>query len=214
MAYLTFERAGREPCRHELTRPLVIGRSAECDVFVPDPCLSRRHCVIEPADQAWTAWAVRDLESLNGTRVGAMYVNERILSDGDEVTVGDVRITFHAAGFVSNRPAVPEPLPAVDTSPTAMLPEDYAGPRPIPRAVMGVQPLMDDEEDGELAPLSDTEAMQRIHRAKTVETSVDWPKMIDEPDVRPEHRHNMGIVAGLVASAAALGTATAWVLSH
>jgi sigma-B regulation protein RsbU (phosphoserine phosphatase) len=77
------------PLRHER---LVIGRSRECDLILPDVLLSRHH-----AEIARTAdgWAVRDLGSRNGTRVnGERIAGERSLADGDTVVVAGWQLLF------------------------------------------------------------------------------------------------------------------------
>src|SRR4051812_16240880 len=48
-AYLTVVVDNREVQRRPLTGPITVGRSLECDLFLEDPLLSRRHCQLEPA---------------------------------------------------------------------------------------------------------------------------------------------------------------------
>jgi len=87
MAYIVVTQVGREPCRHELTRKVVIGRSSDCDIPIADQSLSRRHCSIETGRRG---------DEMGGRRPGklerhprrAMYVGQRVLQDGDEVTLG------------------------------------------------------------------------------------------------------------------------------
>lgn len=65
--------------------PLLIGRSPECDVYLPEQGVSRRHAQIE-----WRGDAVRlrDLGSTNGTFVNGVHVEEHLLEDGDRVQIG------------------------------------------------------------------------------------------------------------------------------
>jgi len=74
---------------------MLVGRSRECDLVLPDVLLSRRH-----AEFFHTArgWIVRDLGSMNGTRVNDERIeDERVLYDGDIVTVGGWRLVFSEA---------------------------------------------------------------------------------------------------------------------
>jgi DNA-binding NtrC family response regulator len=57
-------------------RPLVIGTSAECDLTVADPRMSRRHCELRLTARGV---ALRDLDSKNGVLVGEMPVSEGFL---------------------------------------------------------------------------------------------------------------------------------------
>lgn len=82
--------------RRELTGPLVIGRSPECDLPVRDIMLSRRHCLIERIGEAWV---VADLDSKNGTRVNGDPITRHVLHDLDLVRIGRTRIAFRDAPF-------------------------------------------------------------------------------------------------------------------
>jgi sigma-B regulation protein RsbU (phosphoserine phosphatase) len=77
------------PLRHER---LVIGRSRECDLILPDVLLSRHHAEI---GRTAAGWVVRDLGSRNGTRLnGERIAGERPLGDGDVVVVAGWQIIF------------------------------------------------------------------------------------------------------------------------
>src|SRR5207245_5232248 len=56
-----------------------------------DPTLSRKHAVVERTD---SGWAVRDLESRNGTFVNGKRVTAHALRHGDQMTVGASRAVF------------------------------------------------------------------------------------------------------------------------
>jgi hypothetical protein len=73
----------------------VIGRGENCDLRVADPGASRRHAELRRGE-AWVT--VRDLGSTNGTMVNGKRVEEADLDDGDEITIGETRFTFRAAG--------------------------------------------------------------------------------------------------------------------
>jgi hypothetical protein len=79
--------------RQELTqREVVIGRSRDCDVQVPDANVSRRHA--EVRQEGATYWLV-DLDSTNGTELNGQRTQRAKLSDGDKITVGSTDLVFH-----------------------------------------------------------------------------------------------------------------------
>ena len=69
----------------------LIGRAPDCDVFLDDVTVSRRHAeLLLDGDQ----YTIRDLGSLNGTFVNRQRVESAELHDDDEVQVGKYRMTF------------------------------------------------------------------------------------------------------------------------
>jgi hypothetical protein len=100
MAYLILTANGEELQRAGLTRPVVIGRSAECEVCVRDVLLSRKHCRIEPGTgKEKGRWKLVDLESRNGSHVNWKKVTRYTLVDGDAVRIGRTWVTFKAGAF-------------------------------------------------------------------------------------------------------------------
>jgi FHA domain/zinc-ribbon domain len=69
----------------------LIGRSPECDIFLDDVTVSRRHAEIAREDDVFT---IRDLGSLNGTYVNRKRIESTELEDDDEVQIGKYRLTF------------------------------------------------------------------------------------------------------------------------
>ena len=69
----------------------LIGRSPECDVFLDDVTVSRRHAELL---QDGEKYSIRDLGSLNGTFVNRKRVESAELHDDDEVQIGKYRLTF------------------------------------------------------------------------------------------------------------------------
>src|SRR5437588_4853885 len=86
-----------------------IGRSATSRIVVKDDLCSREHAEVAHAGGRW--W-VRDLNSLNGTRInGERLTREWELSPGDEVHVGRTRLLFvHDMDQLPDLP--PQPVPA------------------------------------------------------------------------------------------------------
>jgi FHA domain-containing protein/zinc ribbon protein len=69
----------------------LIGRSPECDVFLDDVTVSRRHAELSREGETFT---IRDLGSLNGTYVNRKRIESVVLENDDEVQIGKYRLTF------------------------------------------------------------------------------------------------------------------------
>ena len=69
----------------------LVGRSPECDIFLDDVTVSRRHAEITRAGDSFT---ITDLGSLNGTFVNRRRIESAELQDDDEVQIGKYRLTF------------------------------------------------------------------------------------------------------------------------
>ena len=69
----------------------LIGRSPECDVFLDDVTVSRRHAELVREGETFT---ISDLGSLNGTFVNRKRIESAALEDDDEVQIGKYRLTF------------------------------------------------------------------------------------------------------------------------
>jgi len=77
---------------HELGKPrVVLGRSKEADIRVPDENVSRRHSEVRREDDGY--WIV-DLGSMNGTIVNGKRVDRALLRDDDRITLGSTEIVF------------------------------------------------------------------------------------------------------------------------
>ena len=74
--------------------PVTIGRLPDCDIMLADTNVSRRHAEVRRQDDAIV---IIDLGSTNGTKVNGAGVKERVLEDGDEITVGSTRLRFDAS---------------------------------------------------------------------------------------------------------------------
>lgn len=69
----------------------LIGRSPDCDIFLDDVTVSRKHAVLVRQDGEFT---IEDQGSLNGTFVNKRRIDSVRLEDGDEVQIGKYRLTF------------------------------------------------------------------------------------------------------------------------
>jgi hypothetical protein len=69
----------------------MVGRSPDCDIFLDDVTVSRKHALIL---RNGDSFRVEDQGSLNGTFVNRKRIETADLSDGDEVQIGKYRLTF------------------------------------------------------------------------------------------------------------------------
>ena len=70
-----------------------VGRSPDCDIFLDDVTVSRRHAVIT---EEGGRFVIEDLGSLNGTFLNRHRIERAPLSDDDEVQIGKYRLVFLA----------------------------------------------------------------------------------------------------------------------
>lgn len=108
-ATLSVYSPGRLASEYPINRAVTtIGRSTHVGndvILADDGMVSRRHARIElEADGRFTIY---DLNTTNGTRVNGRKVDNRALSDGDEIHIGSTRIVFHQMNSVE--PAVAHP---------------------------------------------------------------------------------------------------------
>ena len=87
--------------RVEVDGSTLIGREPDCDLVLVDPSVSRHHARLSHGD---TGWTITDLGSANGTFVNDERVQCRLLSDGDRIRFGELRV--ECALFDSPRRAV------------------------------------------------------------------------------------------------------------
>jgi pSer/pThr/pTyr-binding forkhead associated (FHA) protein len=192
MAYLIINQPGHDAYRLELSRTLTIGRSFECDVALDDAALSRKHCRIEPASRHATNWVVVDLKSRNGTRVRGNPVSQRQLEDEDAIQIGDVRIVFHAAGFVARRPQAPAPVDHSEVS--QGLAESAAIeaslPTPMPRLSAPYRPPPEPEFD----QLAETQALPTVGRTLPFARPAAEPQLEAPPTPTPTENSRLRYV--------------------
>ncbi|HWR71634.1 MAG TPA: sigma 54-interacting transcriptional regulator [Nitrospirota bacterium] len=71
--------------------PGTIGTLAENDLVLADPTVSRRHAVIEETPKGY---AIRDLESTNGTHLDGVRVREGYIAAGTVLRLGETELSF------------------------------------------------------------------------------------------------------------------------
>src|SRR3954467_5484812 len=95
MAFLELVKGSSAGSRFELDIDrAVIGRSADCEVAVDVPAVSRRHAAIL-RDRG--RYFVEDLQSRNGTYLNDKRITERSpLDEGDQLIICDQEFRFHS----------------------------------------------------------------------------------------------------------------------
>src|SRR5690606_34457838 len=74
------------------TAPVLVGRSSEADLVLAHKSVSRAHCRIRSDGDAYY---LGDLGATNTTRLNDVpLAGERVLSDGDQITVGESILKF------------------------------------------------------------------------------------------------------------------------
>ena len=68
-----------------------IGRSPDCDVFLDDVTVSRRHALVVRRNGQFF---IEDKGSLNGTFLNRRRIESGPLEDGDELQIGKYKLTF------------------------------------------------------------------------------------------------------------------------
>jgi hypothetical protein len=68
-----------------------IGRTPDCDIFLDDVTVSRRHAIVAKGAGTFT---LEDLGSLNGTFLNRHRIEQADLENGDEVQIGKYRLIF------------------------------------------------------------------------------------------------------------------------
>ena len=73
------------------TEAITVGRSPDCDIFLDDVTVSRRHALLKRDDGRFF---IEDQGSLNGTFLNRRRIETAALEDGDELQIGKYRLTF------------------------------------------------------------------------------------------------------------------------
>jgi len=80
--------------KYLITKPtVVVGRDDACDIVLNSIQVSRRHCLLQTIARGLS---FRDLGSTNGMRVNGYPAQEGFLSAGDDLHLGNYKLTVHA----------------------------------------------------------------------------------------------------------------------
>jgi phosphoserine phosphatase RsbU/P len=107
MSEISIESADGSRQRYKVAKDRVtIGRSRDCDIFLPDQWLSRHHAEIR---RRGPSAFLADLRSKNGTLLnGERVAAERELRHGDVISLGEHRLTFSEDDDLPEETAAPE----------------------------------------------------------------------------------------------------------
>jgi pSer/pThr/pTyr-binding forkhead associated (FHA) protein len=117
----------------------LLGRREYCDVVIPHPSLSKRHCVLVRTDGLLI---VRDLISTNGTKVNGQRVMWAALLPNDKLTLGRAKFRVYLGPDNEISPSElgkrgdhalqrpPMPLPGLGPQGVAGLHNGFAAPSP------------------------------------------------------------------------------------
>lgn len=90
--YLKIVKGPKAGSIYQLFTPVItIGRGSQADLVIPDPTMSRKHCVIEISPGKTK---VRDLDSKNGIIVSGNRIASIIIENKSEFVLGDCHICY------------------------------------------------------------------------------------------------------------------------
>ncbi len=72
----------------------LIGRNPGCDVTIADPSISRQHCLLQLTNRGVL---VKDLNTVNGTKINGATLKEGYLKVGDQLMVGHLAFVLEQA---------------------------------------------------------------------------------------------------------------------
>lgn len=76
---------------------ITVGRDPRADILLDDSTVSRSHAVFRRVNGAYS---VIDAGSLNGTYVNRQRVDQKQLSNGDEIMIGKFRLVYFTSSAV------------------------------------------------------------------------------------------------------------------
>jgi transcriptional regulator with GAF, ATPase, and Fis domain len=100
------------PQTHKLRKKTIVGRSDDCNIILKAEMISRQHFQVVQRDNRF---CIQDLDSQGGTFVNDERVREKLLDDGDRITVGPYVLQFSESETPpssSETEGVAEDLPA------------------------------------------------------------------------------------------------------
>ncbi|MEZ6183932.1 MAG: SpoIIE family protein phosphatase [Planctomycetota bacterium] len=163
--YLAVIINGGPQATHELDAAVTtIGRSVDNVLEVPDPNMSRRHCVIEQREDG--AVVLTDCNSSNGTKVNGRRIVSRELKDHDEIECGSTLMIF--AMNVASLPSQPlTPTPPRGLPPTSRLDD-------------GELEALNSTSSGPLRTLRKQEALVLAHERDDLKRLLEINKQLNE----------------------------------
>jgi pSer/pThr/pTyr-binding forkhead associated (FHA) protein len=152
---------GKERCVTLVKQFTTIGRDAKNDVAIQDRQSSREHCRVEKNEDG--GFVLVDLGSANGVKVNGEKVTNRVLKPGDEIMIGETRMTFlmSAEGAMAATELPPGAEPAAAARQTEV------SKREGPKFVLEI---MEGPDAGKVCELGDKPVM--LGRAQTCDVVI------------------------------------------
>ena len=125
-----------------------IGRELDNTLRLPDPSISRHHCVLR---KVGNGYEIQDLQSSNGVLLNGSRVQSSPLRDGDRITLGQIQMTYSSpADEQGATVAIQIPVPSNPLGTVRMSPEQMAaihsGGTPAPeKQATGPNPVVPTE---------------------------------------------------------------------
>lgn len=105
MAFITILARHKTVSKFQLRGPTTLGRSMDCDIYIPDVFVSREHCrFIEQDGQ----WHIIDAQSRNGVWHKGRRFNSCLLKPNDLIEIGTIALRYNAGD--SDAPSHPAPF--------------------------------------------------------------------------------------------------------
>ncbi|MFH1017502.1 MAG: DUF4388 domain-containing protein [Pseudomonadota bacterium] len=153
-------------------RILFVGRSEECDIFLGEKKISRKHCKIEVTNQTAT---LQDLQSTNGTYLNGKKATSNPLKHEDKIRVGTsvIQVAINTETSIGEAKADQEPEEAKERAGGTVKETLPKGPEAFP--------LEDDEPSG-IADIPATGGFSFDKAAPALEPEED-----QEPEPEPSY---------------------------
>jgi pSer/pThr/pTyr-binding forkhead associated (FHA) protein len=93
MAHILWKKSDEDLISYQiLKRPVILGRDPNvCNIVLPDPRVSRRHCSITPVGGTFI---IEDLGSRNGTILNNERISRAVLFDRSDIQIGKILLSF------------------------------------------------------------------------------------------------------------------------
>jgi pSer/pThr/pTyr-binding forkhead associated (FHA) protein len=93
MAHILWKKSDEDLISYQiLKKPIIIGRDPNlCNIVLPDPRVSRRHCSITPVGGTFI---IEDLGSRNGTILNNERISRAVLFDRSDIQIGKILLSF------------------------------------------------------------------------------------------------------------------------
>jgi hypothetical protein len=92
MGYLKIIRGAADNPKYPLGKETTIGRAHTNHIVLKEARISRQHAIIR---QAGKEFVIEDLQSSNGVVVNGEKIKEHVLTNGDQIQIGDFVMEFH-----------------------------------------------------------------------------------------------------------------------